>query len=133
MIIFFVKRLIFKNLVSRCFVFCFQEKEGIDFIGPSAEAITGMGDKLESKRLAMSAGVNTIPGERSPLSYVLQKIILFLIVYIFVFIEPITFRICLFWDGNEMRKNTYYIFSKILLLNLKISLLDYDCCLWGNC
>ncbi|XP_075211760.1 propionyl-CoA carboxylase alpha chain, mitochondrial-like [Lycorma delicatula] len=38
------------------------EKEGIDFIGPSAEAITGMGDKLESKRVAKSAGVNTIPG-----------------------------------------------------------------------
>lgn len=32
------------------------------FIGPSAKAITGMGDKLESKRLAMAAGVNTIPG-----------------------------------------------------------------------
>lgn len=32
------------------------------FIGPSAHAITGMGDKLESKRLAMGAGVNVIPG-----------------------------------------------------------------------
>lgn len=32
------------------------------FIGPSAKAITGMGDKLESKRVAMAAGVNTIPG-----------------------------------------------------------------------
>lgn len=32
------------------------------FVGPSAKAITGMGDKLESKRLAMAAGVNTIPG-----------------------------------------------------------------------
>lgn len=31
-------------------------------MGPSAAAITGMGDKLESKRLAMAAGVNTIPG-----------------------------------------------------------------------
>lgn len=27
------------------------------------EAINGMGDKLESKRLAQAAGVNTIPGE----------------------------------------------------------------------
>lgn len=31
-------------------------------MGPSAAAITGMGDKLESKRLAMAAGVSTIPG-----------------------------------------------------------------------
>ena len=38
------------------------EKEGVAFIGPNAHAITGMGDKLESKRLAMAAGVNTIPG-----------------------------------------------------------------------
>ncbi|XP_076031382.1 propionyl-CoA carboxylase alpha chain, mitochondrial-like [Oratosquilla oratoria] len=38
------------------------EDNGISFIGPSAKAITGMGDKLESKRLAMAAGVNTIPG-----------------------------------------------------------------------
>ncbi|KAJ9594842.1 hypothetical protein L9F63_013879 [Diploptera punctata] len=38
------------------------EEAGISFIGPSVEAITGMGDKLESKRLAQAAGVNTIPG-----------------------------------------------------------------------
>ncbi|XP_018322476.1 propionyl-CoA carboxylase alpha chain, mitochondrial-like [Agrilus planipennis] len=38
------------------------EGENITFVGPSAEAINGMGDKLESKRLAMAAGVNTIPG-----------------------------------------------------------------------
>lgn len=38
------------------------ETSGILFIGPDAGAITGMGDKLESKRLAMAAGVNTIPG-----------------------------------------------------------------------
>jgi len=35
---------------------------GIVFIGPSAEAIAAMGDKLESKRLAARAGVETIPG-----------------------------------------------------------------------
>jgi acetyl/propionyl-CoA carboxylase alpha subunit len=29
------------------------------------EAINGMGDKLESKRLAQAAGVNTIPGENN--------------------------------------------------------------------
>ncbi len=35
---------------------------GVTFIGPSAEAISAMGDKIESKRLAKAAGVNTIPG-----------------------------------------------------------------------
>lgn len=38
------------------------ESEGISFIGPSAHAITGMGDKIESKRVARDAGVNIIPG-----------------------------------------------------------------------
>ncbi|XP_017775092.1 PREDICTED: propionyl-CoA carboxylase alpha chain, mitochondrial-like [Nicrophorus vespilloides] len=38
------------------------EREGIAFVGPSSEAITRMGDKLESKRLAIEAGVNTVPG-----------------------------------------------------------------------
>lgn len=38
------------------------EDLGVSFIGPNAAAIVGMGDKLESKRLAMAAGVNTIPG-----------------------------------------------------------------------
>ncbi|MBE1236472.1 acetyl/propionyl/methylcrotonyl-CoA carboxylase subunit alpha [Phaeovibrio sulfidiphilus] len=43
----------------------FQEalaKEGIVFIGPDAHAIGAMGDKIESKKLAAEAGVNTIPG-----------------------------------------------------------------------
>ena len=35
---------------------------GVVFIGPGAGAIRAMGDKLESKRLAEAAGVNTIPG-----------------------------------------------------------------------
>ena len=35
---------------------------GIVFIGPSAHAIQSMGDKITSKRLAIEAGVNTIPG-----------------------------------------------------------------------
>ncbi|XP_032779353.2 propionyl-CoA carboxylase alpha chain, mitochondrial [Daphnia magna] len=38
------------------------EKEGISFIGPSAHAISGMGDKIESKRVAKEAGVHVIPG-----------------------------------------------------------------------
>jgi len=38
------------------------EKEGITFIGPSPYALKAMGDKLESKRIALKAKVNTIPG-----------------------------------------------------------------------
>ena len=43
----------------------FQEalaKEGIVFIGPDAHAIFAMGDKIESKKLARAANVNTVPG-----------------------------------------------------------------------
>lgn len=38
------------------------EKEGIIFIGPGIRAIEVMGDKIESKKLAQQAGVNTVPG-----------------------------------------------------------------------
>ncbi len=37
-------------------------KAGIVFIGPNIEAVAAMGDKIESKKLAQKAGVNTIPG-----------------------------------------------------------------------
>ncbi|GAA4644006.1 acetyl/propionyl/methylcrotonyl-CoA carboxylase subunit alpha [Pontixanthobacter gangjinensis] len=37
-------------------------KEGIEFIGPPTGAIAAMGDKIESKKLAMKAGVNVVPG-----------------------------------------------------------------------
>ena len=37
-------------------------KRGVVFIGPNTHAIHVMGDKLESKRTALSANVNTIPG-----------------------------------------------------------------------
>ena len=36
--------------------------EGIAFIGPPVNAIAAMGDKIESKKLAKEAGVNTVPG-----------------------------------------------------------------------
>ncbi|QZH73791.1 MAG: acetyl/propionyl/methylcrotonyl-CoA carboxylase subunit alpha [Erythrobacter sp.] len=36
--------------------------EGIAFIGPPANAIAAMGDKIESKKLALKAGVNVVPG-----------------------------------------------------------------------
>jgi propionyl-CoA carboxylase alpha chain len=38
------------------------DKIGVVFIGPKPHAITAMGDKIESKKLAKKAGVNTIPG-----------------------------------------------------------------------
>src|SRR5271156_6891809 len=37
-------------------------KAGIAFIGPNVKAIAAMGDKIESKKLAKSAGVSTVPG-----------------------------------------------------------------------
>lgn len=37
-------------------------QEGIIFIGPGVRAIQAMGDKIESKKLANEAGVNTVPG-----------------------------------------------------------------------
>ena len=37
-------------------------KSGINFIGPSVDTIKKMGDKIEAKKIAKSAGVNIIPG-----------------------------------------------------------------------
>jgi propionyl-CoA carboxylase alpha chain len=38
------------------------DEEGIAFIGPGNHAITSMGDKITSKKLAAEAGVSTVPG-----------------------------------------------------------------------
>ncbi|MEC8029124.1 MAG: biotin carboxylase N-terminal domain-containing protein, partial [Pseudomonadota bacterium] len=38
------------------------DKAGVAFIGPPAGAIEAMGDKITSKKLAMEAGVSTVPG-----------------------------------------------------------------------
>ncbi|MGC4252572.1 MAG: acetyl/propionyl/methylcrotonyl-CoA carboxylase subunit alpha [Sphingobium sp.] len=38
------------------------DEAGIVFVGPPANAIAAMGDKIESKKLAMEAGVNVVPG-----------------------------------------------------------------------
>jgi len=38
------------------------QAEGIVFIGPNADAIDAMGDKIASKRAAAAAGVSTVPG-----------------------------------------------------------------------
>lgn len=35
---------------------------GVTFIGPNAEAIAALGDKIASKKLAAAAGVSTVPG-----------------------------------------------------------------------
>ena len=39
-----------------------QADNGVAFIGPNSAAIEAMGDKIESKRIAMAAKVNMIPG-----------------------------------------------------------------------
>ena len=38
------------------------KKENVTFIGPPIGAITAMGDKIESKKLAMKANVSSVPG-----------------------------------------------------------------------
>ncbi len=43
------------------------EAQGIIFIGPSADAISAMGSKIESRRLMIDAGVPVVPGGRDPL------------------------------------------------------------------
>ncbi len=37
-------------------------KNGITFIGPSPDAISKMGDKIQAKKIAKDAGVNVVPG-----------------------------------------------------------------------
>ena len=41
---------------------CLQADIGVVFIGPTSKSIKAMGDKIESKRVAMKAKVNMIPG-----------------------------------------------------------------------
>ncbi|MDA0902442.1 MAG: ATP-grasp domain-containing protein, partial [Proteobacteria bacterium] len=38
------------------------EKIGVTFVGPGTHAIKMMGDKIESKKIALAAGVSTVPG-----------------------------------------------------------------------
>ncbi|ORZ36413.1 carbamoyl-phosphate synthase L chain, ATP binding domain-domain-containing protein [Catenaria anguillulae PL171] len=51
------------------------DKAGVTFIGPSTKSMAMMGDKIESKRIALEAKVNTIPGfqgEVKDLNHALQ-------------------------------------------------------------
>ena len=38
------------------------QQAGVTLIGPSPEAVKKMGDKIESKKIAVKAGVSTVPG-----------------------------------------------------------------------
>src|SRR3712207_3798392 len=44
------------------------EEAGIEFIGPTAEMMEKLGDKIKSKLVAQSAGVPTIPGVEKPVT-----------------------------------------------------------------
>ena len=52
------------------------EELGVEFIGPGREAILAMGDKITSKKIAIAAGVNTVPGYMGVIkdTYEAQKI-----------------------------------------------------------
>ncbi len=39
------------------------EKAGVTFVGPSVHSIEAMGDKIESKKIALEANVSTVPGD----------------------------------------------------------------------
>lgn len=44
------------------------KKEGIIFIGPSAESIASMGDKITARRAIIKAGVPVVPGTTDPIT-----------------------------------------------------------------
>jgi len=50
------------------------DEEGIVFIGPTAAAIDAMGDKIASKKLALGAGVNAIPGHNDAITSASQAV-----------------------------------------------------------
>ena len=56
------------EFVRRC------EKAGIEFIGPKAEMMESLGDKIQSKIVAQKANVPTIPGVDKPIADVAQAI-----------------------------------------------------------
>jgi propionyl-CoA carboxylase alpha chain len=50
------------------------EEEGLVFIGPKHHSIAAMGDKIASKKLAASAGVNCIPGHNDAIETAQQAV-----------------------------------------------------------
>ncbi|WP_342267765.1 acetyl/propionyl/methylcrotonyl-CoA carboxylase subunit alpha [Candidatus Tisiphia endosymbiont of Empis tessellata] len=50
------------------------KREGVALIGPNASAIKKMGDKIEAKKIAMEAGVSTVPGYIGTISNINQAI-----------------------------------------------------------
>ncbi|EXI69588.1 MAG: 2-oxoglutarate carboxylase small subunit [Candidatus Accumulibacter adjunctus] len=50
------------------------EESGIVFIGPKHYSVAAMGDKIASKKLAMEAGVNTIPGYNAEIADAAQAV-----------------------------------------------------------
>jgi pyruvate carboxylase len=43
------------------------EREGLTFVGPSAEILEMLGDKTAARKIAQSAGIPTVPGTEDPL------------------------------------------------------------------
>ncbi|WP_375326978.1 acetyl-CoA carboxylase biotin carboxylase subunit [Candidatus Tisiphia endosymbiont of Nemotelus uliginosus] len=50
------------------------KREGVTLIGPNASAIKKMGDKIEAKKIAIEAGVSTVPGYISTISNISQAV-----------------------------------------------------------
>ncbi|XP_070848873.1 pyruvate carboxylase, mitochondrial-like [Chaetodon trifascialis] len=71
---------------------------GVMFIGPSPETVRKMGDKVEARSLAISAGVPVVPGTDSPISS-LQEAQVFAQTYGF----PIIFKAAYGGGGRGMR------------------------------
>ncbi|WP_291051290.1 acetyl-CoA carboxylase biotin carboxylase subunit [Herbiconiux sp.] len=44
------------------------EQEGVGFVGPAADVIRRMGDKIEAKKIARRAGVPTVPGSEGAIA-----------------------------------------------------------------
>lgn len=50
------------------------KREGVTLIGPNASAIKKMGDKIEAKKIAVEAGVSTVPGYMGTISNITQAV-----------------------------------------------------------
>ncbi len=50
------------------------KREGVTLIGPNASAMKKMGDKIEAKKIAIEAGVSTVPGYVGTISNIAQAV-----------------------------------------------------------